>query len=260
MKRYLMGLLAEHGISLQRSVSPKALRSLIERLKPVTTDRGLIRIGGDSDGGYLVPDALDGIVACFSPGVSDIATFEADIAARGIPCHLADGSVNAPPCANELFHFTRKFLGVVDDGKTMTLDTWVGQYAPPSGDLLLQMDIEGDEWLVFLSMSHDTLMRFRIIVVEVHSIWQMMSRLGFRIMKATFDKLLREFCIVHIHPNNVARPVTVAGMVIPSEMEITLLRRNAGSITGKATQFPHPLDRKNVAALPDLALPPQWYG
>jgi hypothetical protein len=51
------------------------LRDLLTRVRPVKTNFDLIRLGSKNDGGYLVPDDLDGIVACFSPGVSRIANF-----------------------------------------------------------------------------------------------------------------------------------------------------------------------------------------
>jgi hypothetical protein len=44
--------------------------NLIQSLAPQTTDKALIRLGPNKDGGYLVPNDLDGIEACFSPGVS----------------------------------------------------------------------------------------------------------------------------------------------------------------------------------------------
>ncbi len=80
-----------------------------------------------------------------------MASFEAAIVARGISCFLADASVSGPPIAGPLIHFDRKFLGVVDDDLTTTMDTWVKAYAPPTGDLILQMDIEGAEWPVLLN-------------------------------------------------------------------------------------------------------------
>jgi hypothetical protein len=259
VKHLVTGALAKYGISTGPCAKQDAVRKLIGRMRPVKTDKGLIRIGGDTDGGYLVPDDLKGLKACFSPGVSGTATFEAGMTLRGIPCYLADASVERPPTEDPLFHFTKKYLGVVDDDSTITLDTWVNHYAPGDSDLLLQMDIEGDEWPVLLNVSHATLMRFRIIVIEMHSMWRMMDRLGFRIINATFDKLLREFHVVHLHPNNCTDPVKVAGISVPSLMEITLLRRDSAKVLGPATDFPHPLDRKNVPERPDLVLPAEWY-
>ena len=48
-------------------------------MKPKASPFGLIRIGGNSDGAYLVPDDLQGISCCFSPGVSDRKSFEDEL-------------------------------------------------------------------------------------------------------------------------------------------------------------------------------------
>src|ERR1700684_3718638 len=166
MRNFIRNILASAGISIGRHVDDVSIRDMIERLHPVVTDRDLIRLGGDADGGYLVPNDLDGIVACFSPGVGPVVSFEEALVERGIPCFLADASVTSPPILNQLIHFERKFLGVVNDDTTTTLDAWVRNYAPASGDLILQMDIEGAEWPVLLNVSDETLRRFRIIVIE----------------------------------------------------------------------------------------------
>lgn len=228
-------------------------------MHPITTDKELTRLGAMGDGGYLVPDDLDGIVACFSPGVSTVATFEEAIVQRGVPCYLADASVSGAPFDHPLIHFDKKFLGVIDDDSTITLDSMVRAYAPPSGDLILQMDIEGAEWPVLLNVSDSVLGRFRIIVLELHSLERLIDIVGFDVMFPVLDRLLRQFNVVHLHPNNLALPLHVADLVIPRLLEMTLLRRDRGNRTGFAKQFPHPLDHKNLEHCPDFPLPAGWY-
>jgi len=259
MKRAVVRILATFGISVSRCVDIQFVRRLIERLHPVTTDKELIRIGGEGDGGYLVPDDLDGVVACFSPGVGAVASFEAALVARGTPCYLADAFVAGPPIPDTLIHFDKKFLGVVNDDTTITLDAWVKTCAPPDGDLILQMDIEGAEWHVFLNVSDAVLKRFRIIVVELHSLNRLIDKIGFNLMFAVLDRLLRQFHVVHNHPNNVTRPLNARGLTIPRCLEVTFLRRDRAQPKGYAKRFPHPLDRKNVPDRPDLVLPAEWY-
>ncbi len=58
------------------------VRELINKLRPISCDKTLIRLGPKGDGGYLVPDDLEGIVACFSPGVGSISKFEKDCTER----------------------------------------------------------------------------------------------------------------------------------------------------------------------------------
>lgn len=67
-----------------RVTDESGVRSLVARLHPVAASADLIRLGPGGDGGYLVPDDLDGIVACYSPGVSAISGFERDCADRGM--------------------------------------------------------------------------------------------------------------------------------------------------------------------------------
>jgi hypothetical protein len=45
------------------------LKSFFGLINPVITVKELIRIGGDADGGYLVPNDLEDLSGCFSPGL-----------------------------------------------------------------------------------------------------------------------------------------------------------------------------------------------
>jgi len=248
------------GISVARPSDIKAVRNLVARLHPLDTEHPLIRMGTKGDGGYLVPDDLDGIAACFSPGVADRATFEESVIQRRIPCFLADASVDHSPLEGGMAHFTKKFLGVVNNDTTVTLDDWVNANKPGKDDLILQMDIEGAEWPVLLNVSRDTLRRFRIIIIELHSLERLMDMHALFIIKSAFDRLLDDFYVVHNHPNNNGRAVRRGSFVIPCTMEITLLRKDRAKSTKFARTFPHPLDATNDPYLPDPPLPPQWFG
>jgi hypothetical protein len=63
------------GISVALQPDQAEVREFIAKLHPLTTEHPLIRMG-EGDGGYLIPDDLNGITACFSPGVDNRATFE----------------------------------------------------------------------------------------------------------------------------------------------------------------------------------------
>lgn len=124
------------------------LRALFQSLYPVGTAHPLIRLGANTDGGYLLPDDLDGIAACFSPSVEDHATFEEPMTDRGIPRFLTDASFTAAPTDNPLFDFIPKFIGMETRGNTIRLKDWVAQKAGRiTGDVILQMDIEGAKYV-----------------------------------------------------------------------------------------------------------------
>ena len=113
---------------------------------------------------------------------------------------LADASVAGPPVANPLIHVDPKFIGVVNDESTFTMDARVRTHAPSAGDLILQMDIEVAEWPVILNVSEEVLTRFRIIVLELHFLERLFDEVDFKFMAAALDRLLRAFQIVHLHP------------------------------------------------------------
>ena len=258
-KRVAQAYLLNRRVTLGRTATAQAITDFLSTIRPIESGHSLIRAGGEADGGYLVPDDLEGIEACFSPGVSTIAHFEEDMAARGIKFFLADASVEAAPVSGAMFDFERKFLGPKSGGDFISLEDWVERKAPGTSDLLLQMDIEGAEYRVILSTERKLLRRFRIIVVEFHHLASIYDRTGLDLMSLTFARLLEDFEIVHIHPNNRIRTVAYAQFETPPLMEFTFLRRDRVTDRRLVRTFPHPLDRKNVAKRPDIALPRCWY-
>ncbi|MFN0125164.1 MAG: FkbM family methyltransferase [Verrucomicrobiales bacterium] len=236
------------------------LRRLLRSLRPRQPSQDLIRLGPADDGGYLVPDDLAGIDACFSPGVSSVSGFEKDCADRGMPVFLADRSVEGPAESHPRFHFTKKFVGATTNEAFMTLDDWVNTSMPGSqSDLLLQMDIEGFEYEVILAASDALMRRFRIIVAEFHQIDQLWSRPIFRLAGRAIEKLLQTHACVHIHPNNCCGSLRQRGLDIPRVMEFTFVRHDRlARDPGYRTVFPHPLDCDNTSN-PPLPLPECWY-
>lgn len=236
------------------------LISLIHKLFPVIGDgMELIRFGPKGDGGYLIPDDLIGIEACFSPGVNLISGFEKDCANIGMKAFLADKSVDQAAESDEMFHFTKKYLGVTTSDDYMTIDDWVSSSLPETqSDLLLQIDIEGAEYEVFLGMSDSLMHRFRIIVAEFHSLEQLWNRHFFKIASRAFDKLLQSHTCVHIHPNNCCGSMQKKEIDIPIAAEFTFLRNDRIYNPSFVDSFPHPLDYDNTGK-PSLPLPKCWY-
>jgi hypothetical protein len=259
LRRLLQRYLYSSGLILGKTANPKDIQNFMQKVRPIETEHALIRFGGDGDGGYLIPDDLEGIQACFSPGVSKIARFEEQMAARGVKCFLADASVDGPPIQNTLFDFDAKFLGPTTEGQFITLDDWVDAKAPGESEFILQMDIENAEYGVLLTASPGTLRKFRIIVVEFHKLANIYDRLGLDLIKFTFQRLLQDFDVVHIHPNNSSPSVRFKHFDTPPLLEFTFLRKDRISSRRPANVFPHPLDRNNVAKRPAVPLPECWY-
>ena len=247
------------NLRISQLTRPEHLEEFFSKIKPIKSNYSLVRIGGNADGGYLVPDDFEGIKACFSPGVSNIANFELAMAENGIKCFMADYSVDAPPFDNPLFDFKKKFLGIENNEIYMTLDRWVLETDLSDNDMILQADIEGDEYQVILDMDINLLLRFRILVIEFHYLDMLIDKAGFTIVNLTFQKLLKYFHIVHIHPNNCTKVIKYRNFEIPPVMEFTFIRKDRVSSSVEAIEFPNPLDEKNVNTLEDIILPKCWY-
>ena len=260
LKKFIKEIFLEQNITFGRVTPLEKLKTFLMNARPFNTNFPLIRIGSLNDGGYLVPDDLSGVAACFSPGVAKVADFENQITEKNIPCFLADYSVENPPFKNNLFDFERRFLGQKNNEKYMTLADWVHRKAPEIGDLILQMDIEGAEYSVLLDSDNELLKRFRILIIEFHNFEGLLHSRNFELINIVFQKLLKNFSVVHIHPNNFSATTCYHGYEIPSDIEYTFLRNDRILNSEQAIKFPHPLDAKNnPISKVDLDLPSCFY-
>jgi hypothetical protein len=242
-----------------RSPNREEILNFIRKLKPYATEYPLTRIGPNFDGGYLLPDDLKDIKTCYSPGVGYSSNFELDLAQRGIRSFMADGSVDGPATLHPLFSFEKKFLGDCDSESHTTLASWINRHTPNDENLILQMDIEGGEYPVLYSTPEEILKRFRIVCIEFHRLHLLWERSSLDHLNVIFDKILRNFTVVHLHPNNYERGYIRDNITIPPVLEITFLRNDRVSKKTNTELFPHPLDFNNGSHFPPFQLPIEWY-
>jgi len=260
IKHYLKGMLLKRNIFFKRCTCELKLEKFFSMVQPIVTNKELIRIGDYSDGGYLIPNDLDGIEACFSPGVSSEASFELELTNYNINSYLADYSVDAPPVKHELFDFVKRYLGAENNDIYMTLESWINEKYPNVSNAILQMDIEGPEYAVIYQTPIEVLKKFRIMVIEFHGLDNIFNQGGFDLIYLTFQKILTEFEIVHIHANNVWPALNYGVYEVPPLIEFTFLRKDRVGFMSPNLNFPHLLDVKNFKNKPDLVLSKCWRG
>jgi hypothetical protein len=240
---------AARGFVFKKAIDAVSLKRLLSLLTPLDSGIELIRIGGNSDGGYIIPNDLSDIAACYSPGVSDSAHFEEDLLERfSIPSHLADFSVDGPPHNFTPKTFLKKFLGSRSDSQFITLPDWMNSTEAENLnlDFILQMDIEGAEYETILSTPMDKLERFRIIVLEIHGFDNWADPKYFSIISSFFEKLLQKFTIVHAHANNCCGISKISGIEFPRVFEISLIRNDRFKSASGFAKFPNKLDVPNL--------------
>ena len=94
----------------KNAASWSRIKEMLQTLQPMETGHKLIRIGSNFDGGYLVPDDLQGLEATFSPGVSVEIEFDLEMAKICKQCYLADASIEQPINLEKNMHFIKKFI------------------------------------------------------------------------------------------------------------------------------------------------------
>jgi hypothetical protein len=237
------------------SVYPTPLLSKVEFfvalnfLRPIDNGHELIRIGGTSDGGYLVPNDLSGIATCISPGVAETMDFELDLWEKfKIPSLMYDASVEIPHGLNSGQKFVKKFVGASSTGIFVSMHEIIStDLDSKSGDLIGQIDIESAEYAFLTSSSDADLKRFRILVVEFHEIDRWIQRKYYlEVIEPLFVRLFNLFDLVHAHPNNNGGVFKYKGKMVPNVIELTFHRKDRLIDNLGYAKLPHKLDYQNV--------------
>lgn len=238
------------------------LRAWLADIAPWTPEgEEKVRIGADKDGGYVMTGDFDGIVGAVSAGIGGDVSWDLAIAGRGIPVVQLDHTVEGPPQDHPLFAFRRRRLVPEGEGgpDTATLGGILAE--PPfdrGGDALLKMDIEHDEWGVLDAARPADLARFRQIVLEFHSTERFAEPSWRAQAQRATAKLAAAHRAIHLHGNNAAPFIVVAGVPLPRVFEVSWLRADGRRFRPADGTCPGPLDRPNMPDRPDLTfvLPP----
>jgi len=238
-----------------------AIREIWMLLNPKSVTCGLRRIGGNKDGGYLIPDlnhVFDGLI---SPGIGDSFSFEVDFCGKEIRAVLIDATVsklgNLP---TNMIHLSN-MLGPVgsSDGVFITLQDIRREYFSESKSLALQMDIEGAEYEVFKSIQSVDLVGIDLVLVEFHNLHEMNGSSDTKNPLIASMKLLQEdFHLVHTHPNNAGGFFLFRFRTIPKVVETTWIRKNLIEIGLDNVVLPNQLDVPNEPVIWDLNYPKSY--
>lgn len=240
------------------------ITSTLDILIPKPCGHALIRIGGKGDGGYLLPDDLDGIEALFSPGVNNFKDFEDYLAINfNIKSYMCDYTSEIEklrtPMIEGMQFFEKKWLDVNGCDDAIDLNEWVAKAENSSRDLMLQMDIEGAEYRNLLNLEEENLKRFRIIVIELHGLRHLANQSFLNgIFVEVLQKIDKYFICVHAHPNNCCGTTTYGDWIVPNVMEFTFFRKDRIKKSEVKISLPHALDASNVPTKEPLHLNWKW--
>jgi len=253
--------LLKSGLHLEPSVPAGKLIPLFQRLWPQIQDRPLVRIGAAHDGGYICPEDFVGVKACFSLGVGNTSSFESDLYQRyRLISHLADASANLNSASEFPGTFVKKYIGPQSVDETITFAEWISLVEPEFSEheYIAQIDIEGNEYLTLLALEGSIVQHFRIIVIEFHQIYNWANPIFFPFIDLLWAKLLSNYTVVHLHPNNNDGEVELFFGRCPRTIEVTLYRNDRIVAPIRSANLPNILDSTNNPTLPEVYIPDYW--
>jgi hypothetical protein len=188
----------------------------------------LFRVGDNFDGGYVLSSSLSKDMHCLSIGAGTNISFDIGISNFVDTVHLYDHTIPELPTslgANTNIQFFKNGLGTLRVNEFVTLQDCFDKF-PTNSQLILKVDIEGDEWKIFSSVDPNLLTQCQQIVVEFHGLLKLRNELFFKTMIKTLENLAVSHAPVNVHPNNWAKVELISGVVVPDVLEVTYIRKD----------------------------------
>lgn len=240
-----------------RSIGQKDVLDLIATMRPLTMQRnGKVRVGNDYDGGYVLPAAALECDGVLSIGVGPDVSFDIALAQRGARIAQFDHTVEKPPSLHENCTFYRLGWGPVSRDDLLSFDDILTHFNQMGRRrALLKFDIEGAEYDVLQGLDPETLRRFDVIVCEIHHLDRLLETTFYETARRCLDTLTAFHAPVHLHANNYAPVSLVAGIPVPTVLELSFLRRDLDTFGGPSGEpIPGPLDRPNHPYRVDICM------
>jgi len=181
-----------------------------------------IRLGSNSDGGYVIA-VLDGDYDCYiSAGIGGEESFSRDFINKynisKKDSYGFDGTIEDYPYTyTDKIQFNRKNINFYTDDYNSNLSELIDKY----NNIFLKIDIEGGEYPWLLQINESSLSKFKQIVIEFHGITDDGWNCNGRDKITCLEKLSKTHYIVHAHGNNHAK----VNYNIPDVIELTYVNK-----------------------------------
>jgi len=216
-----------------------------------------IRVGRNGDGGYVMLEPSQVCNCAISIGVGTELSWDVELADRGLFVYLYDDTISELPLEHSRFTFRRCGLrssNAQSPRKLSLPEILSSEGLDDQNDLVLKVDIEGDEWEVFRNASPTVLEHFSQIIVEFHGLADFSDHDEHLKRLYALRSIARTHQVVHVHPNNWGAYSVVGGIPVPDVLEITYASRRMYAFDSCKRTFPTSLDYPNNADRADLVL------
>lgn len=198
------------------------IMNILELLKVYHFDKK-IRLGANTDGGYVIADINGGYDCYISAGISSEESFSRDFIKKYnmnmYNCFGFDGTIdNYPYEYTKNILFIQKNINYYNDDDNSNLSYLINKY----DNIFLKMDIEGAEYPWLLQIEEEQLNKIKQIAIEFHGITDNSWHSNYTEKIKCFNKLSKTHYIIHAHGNNYGDAVNG----IPSVIELTYVNKN----------------------------------
>jgi hypothetical protein len=216
-----------------------------------------IRVGRKGDGGYVMVDDIGRLGSALSFGVGTEISFDLELAERGVRVLLYDHTIDGIPAQHPNIRFRRLGLGSStgsDDAKRQLSSILAEERIGDLGDVILKIDIEGDEWEVLKDIPGEVLEQFSQILLELHGMADYSNPDNHINRMYVLKKLSQTHQAVHLHANNWRPYKVIGGAPVPEVLEVTFASRKHYTFSPCKRTFPTSLDYPNNANRAEILL------
>lgn len=233
-----------------RSINFNTLLEILFLLRPKKIDSEfMIRLGPKGEGGYVLYNNLEKISKLISIGIAKDTSFEEDFSQHTLgKVHVDLYDHTDSPLRKLPPNFTFNSIGIGDSDdpskQLLTLRTIIHNSVELSDTSILKIDIDGAEYTTLNKVDAHLYNSFDQIIIELHDISEINVANGK--MYNVISRLLKDFNVIHLHPNSFEPWINVYGICLPKVLEITLLNKKYSDVfTSKIPVFPTDLDFPN---------------
>lgn len=207
-----------------------------------------VRVGSDSDGGYILASDYSNAGVVVSLGVGTENEVDVKLANLGITVHEFDHTVKREPKRHENLFFHPQGIG---QGLNLLSFDQIIEIANVKETSILLCDIEGAEFDINAGFSEANLSKFQQIVFELHNLERIVTDFSNNNILDTLRMFSKHHQVIHCHANNFAPMFEFGGISLPSVLEISLVRRNDYEFGDFDLESPQILDRPNDSRAQD---------
>jgi hypothetical protein len=211
-----------------------------------------VRLGGAHDGGYICLDDFNDIAGAVSFGVGEDASWDKDVADRGIIVYQYDHTVAAAPILHANFRFKQRKIEAKANSECDSIESVLADNGLTRlASVILKIDIEHAEWDTFAATPNDVLDKFSQVICEFHGFDRITEDQWFERARNVLGKLNDKFAVVHVHSNNSAPLLVIGNFLFPQVLEVTYANKIKYTFNEFDETFPGILDAPNWPLAPD---------